>query len=221
MKTTCIKNFDQFINENLASDVGSKILGAVTSNVNDKMKAKAKTYLNLDFGTLIKRTSANLTTIFATYITKVTSANLDPLTIPAEAVNFEREIYALVDKEINTIKVNLPGVTKTAFALMKSTWKDEFETQNGNLNGPIYQMVEAIINVFSAQSKSGGEQLIKGGKLVKPFSLPVNNDKRTYGSITYGCYTDDYYRAFVEQLWARQWKITQTLVTNISNKLFA
>ena len=65
MKTTCIKNFDQFINENLASDVGSKILGAVTSNVNDKMKAKAKTYLNLDFGTLIKRTSANLTTIFA------------------------------------------------------------------------------------------------------------------------------------------------------------
>ena len=216
-----IKNFKGFINESLASDVDSKIIGAVTSKVTDKMKAKAKTYLNLDFSTLIKRTSANLTTIFTTYFAKVTYPNLDPLTIPAEALKFEQEIYALVDKEINTVKVNLPAITKTAFSLMKSNWKAEFEAQNGNLNGPIYQMVEAIVNVFEAQSGPGSKQLVKDGKLVKPFTLPVNNNKRTYGSTTYGCYTDDYYRAFVEQLWSRKWKITQNLVINISNKLFA
>ena len=69
MKT--LKSFAQFINESLASDVESTITSTIDKFIDDKARARAKTFLNLDFNTVIKPASINITKLITEIGTKI------------------------------------------------------------------------------------------------------------------------------------------------------
>ena len=176
--------------------------------------------MNLNFDETLKRATADLTKVLNEFITKVKSTGLDPLTIPTEATSLEASINALIGREIDTLKNNLPIVSKATFAAMKSTWKTDFLTQNSGKNGPVGLAFDAVVDVLFAQ-RERGEQVLRGGKVVKPFSLKIGAETRTYGEPDLGCYTGDYYDALVDVIRSRRDAIVQTLVRNIANKTFA
>ncbi len=203
MKT--VKSFARFINESLASDVESTITSTIDKFIDDKARARAKTFLNLDFNTIIKPTSANVTKLITEFGTKINTPNIDPLTISAEAIAFRKKLYAIIGKEIDTLKANSSILAKAALFAGKYTWKAEFLEQNSGSNlvyGNIYDIVNNILTVICSgiwpagsettkdndaywqyieKNKNKGVKAIRKGSLVKSFTLPLGNDS-VYGS---------------------------------------
>lgn len=203
MKT--LKSFAQFINESLASDVESTITSTIDKFIDDKARARAKTFLNLDFNTVIKPASINITKLITEFGTKINTPNLDPLTIPAEAIAFRKKLYGIIGKQIDTLKANSSLLAKAALLAGKSTWKAEFLKQNSGSNlvyGNIYDIVFNILTVvcsgiwpagsetnkdndaywqYIKKNKNKGIKAVRKGSLVKSFTLPLGNDS-VYGS---------------------------------------
>ena len=243
---TSYTQFSRLVTESLATTATrteSQLTTIVDKLIPQKAKARAKTYLGLDFNTLIKRVATTTTGIMSALGTKVNDPNFDPLTIQAEALKFEQALYALVNQEVNSIKAGLSLVDKGALGLAGGKLKTEFLAQNADSYGTVGTIVDSVISLLIETQRgdlgaaySSQKQLLKAGKPVPPFTLRLK-DRGGYKNVTFGkvgdhsfftnksatdgCYTQDYWEALEAQLVDRLPQITKTLVTNISTNLFS
>ena len=201
-----LKRFSQFINESVlvpgtSTLNSSKISAGLISLISDKDKAKAEKYFNVDYNALMQTAAPKVVGIMNTLADKINDPNFNPNTLPAVVDQFEKEIYALVTPEVDSIMDTLENATlltspklvlvRGVFNVAKGFVKNEFLTNNAadKHNGPIAVIVRTVINIMKNNLMPGitiaratQTQLTKDGKPVKPFTLTLSNDTlKTYG----------------------------------------
>ena len=201
-----LQSFSQFINESVlvpgtSTLNSSKISAGLISLISDEDKAKAKKYFNVDYNALMQTAAPKVVGIMNTLADKINDPNFNPNTLPAAVDQFEKEIYALVTPEVDSIMDTLENATlltspklvlvRGVFNVAKGIVKNEFLTNNAadKYNGPIAVIVRTVINIMKNNLMPGitiaratQTQLTKDGKPVKPFTLTLSNDTlKTYG----------------------------------------